>query len=214
MSNFTFSYYKNSLNLALDKGYSFLKCEQYAYIPKKSKVIIMRHDVDFSLENALIFARIENSLEIKSTYFVRLHAKQYNPLEYKSFKIIEQIKKYGHEIALHHEPDFASQFENPIEYTKREIESFNNLFDIKIKGISTHEPARRGIMVNEENIKNFPIKYESYFPIFIKDMKYISDSGCRWREGDMKVWIEKGQPKLYVNTHPFWWFENTPLENY
>jgi hypothetical protein len=214
MSNFTFLHYENTLKLALDKGYNFLKCEQYKHIPKIDKLIIMRHDVDFSLKNALKFAQIENNLGIQSTYFIRLHAKQYNPLGYENFQIINQIKELNHEISLHHEPDFAYQFDDPIEYTKNEIHSFNSLFNISISGISTHEPSRRGIMVNETNLTQFPIEYESYSPIFTKQMKYISDSGCRWREGDMREWIEKHHRKLYINTHPFWWFEKTPLENY
>lgn len=211
---FTYDYYAECLQLGQKAGYHYLPCKHFQWVKNYDKTIVLRHDIDFSVENALKMARIEFELGIPATYFVRLHAKQYNPLEYKTFRLIKAIEDLGHEIALHHEPDFAYNFHDPIEYTKREIESFNLLFDTRIEGISTHEPARRGIMVNEENIKQFPIKYESYFPVFTKDMKYISDSGCRWREGDMKVWLEKGQEKLYVNTHPFWWFENTPLENY
>ena len=45
-------------------------------------------------------------------------------------------------------------------------------------------------------------------------MKYISDSGARWREGDMFEWLQKNTPKLYVLTHPVWWYDKTTLENY
>lgn len=211
---FTYKYYQNCLELAFEKGYKFLTCQEFDKIKDHNKVVILRHDIDFSLENSVVMAGIEHSLGIKSTYFIRLHAKQYNPLEYKSFRLVQRIKDYGHEIALHHEPDFSFQFIDPLQYSKNEIESFNRLFNTHMKGVSTHEPARRGIMIKPENIDYFGLEYESYFDVFTKDMKYISDSGCRWREGDMKEWIEKGQEKLYVNTHPFWWFENTPLENY
>ena len=122
MSNFTFSYYKNTLKLALKKNYSFLLCEQHSYIPKVDKLIIMRHDIDFSLENALKFAQIENDLGINSTYFIRLHSKYYNPLELKNYNIIQNIKKLGHEISLHQEPDFSYiNSSNPNEYVKNQI---------------------------------------------------------------------------------------------
>jgi|TARA_B100001094_G_scaffold274093_1_gene280857 hypothetical protein len=214
MSNFTFKHYKDTLQLALNKKYKFLKCEQYNLIKKHEKVIILRHDIDFSLENALKFANIENKLGIPSTYFIRLHSKYYNPLEYNSYNIIKSIQDLGHEIGFHQEPDFSSLFPNPNEYLKQEIKSFNLLFQTQIKGVSTHEPARRGIQITPQNISEFNLEYESYFPIFTQQMKYISDSGARWREGCMSEWINQEKSKLYINTHPFWWFENSPLENY
>lgn len=215
MSNFTFLHYKNTLKLALDKEYNFLKCEQYDSISKFNKLIILRHDIDFSLENALKFAQIENNLGITATYFIRLHSKYYNPLEIKNYNIIQNLKKLGHEISLHQEPDFSYlNSSDPNQYVKDQIQAFNLLFQTQIKGISTHEPARRGIQITSENIKEFGLEYESYFPCFTQQMKYISDSGARWREGCMSEWIKKGEPKLNINTHPFWWFEKTPLENY
>ena len=214
MSNFTFKHYKDTLQFSLNKKYKFLKCEQYNLIEKYEKVIILRHDIDFSLDNALKFANIENKLGISSTYFIRLHSKYYNPLEYNSYNIIKAIQGLGHEIGFHQEPDFSSLFPNPNEYLKQEIKSFNLLFQTHIKGVSTHEPDRRGIQITPQNISEFDLEYESYFPIFTQQMKYISDSGARWREGCMSEWINQEKSKLYINTHPFWWFENSPLENY
>lgn len=215
MSDFSFTHYKKTLQKAISKGYNFLKCEEYSFIPNYKNLIILRHDIDFSLENALTFAYIENDLNIKSTYFIRLHSKYYNPLELKNYNIIKLIKSLGHEISFHQEPDFAYlNHSDPDKYVLDQIQSFNLLFQTNIKGISTHEPARRGIQITPKNIKKFGLEYESYFPCFTKQMKYISDSGARWREGCMSEWIKKEEPKLYINTHPFWWFKNTPLENY
>ncbi len=215
MDNFTFIHYKNTLETALGKNYKFLRCNQHFLIPSCEKLIILRHDVDFSLENALKFAKIEAELGIQSTYFIRFHSKYYNPLELKNYNIIQTIKNLGHEISLHQEPDFSYiNSSTPNQYVKNQIQAFNLLFQVQITGISTHEPARRGIQITPENIKEFNLEYESYFPVFTKHMKYISDSGARWREGCMLEWIKKEEPKLYINTHPFWWFDSTPLENY
>lgn len=215
MNNFTYTHYKNTLKVAQIKDYKFLRCDQYSLIPSCKKLIILRHDIDFSLENALKFAKIEAELGIQATYFIRLHSKYYNPLEYKNYNIIQNIRSLGHEIALHQEPDFSNiNHSSPNEYTKDEIQAFNLLFQTNIKGVSTHEPARRGIQITPENVEEFNLEYESYFPIFTEHMKYISDSGARWREGCMSIWIGKNEPKLYILTHPFWWYEETPLENY
>ena len=81
-------------------------------------------------------------------------------------------------------------------------------------GVSTHEPTRTGFQITNDNLKYFNLSYEAYCPSLTDNAKYISDSGCRWREGDMLNWINKGEDKLYVLTHPVWWYETTPLENY
>ena len=215
MNNFTFTHYKNTLKLALAKNYKFLRCEQHNLITQHSKVVVLRHDIDFSLEGALKLAKIENQLGITSTYFIRLHSKHYNPLEYNSYKIVKKIQNLGHEIGLHQEPAFASIISStPNKYAQQEIESFNLIFQTKIKGISTHEPTRTNIQITPQNISEFDIEYEAYFPIFTQNMKYISDSGARWREGDMFEWLQKDVLKLYVLIHPVWWYNKTTLENY
>ena len=84
MSNFTFNHYKDTLHLALSKKYKFLKCEQYNLIKEYDKVIIMRHDIDFSLDNALKFAQIENELGIFSTYFNSTQTLDFDGYEYPS----------------------------------------------------------------------------------------------------------------------------------
>jgi hypothetical protein len=214
-ANFTFKYYKESLKKALEGGYNFIKCEDYKKIQSYEKFIIMRHDVDFSLDNAIILARIEHELGISSSFFIRLHARHYSPLELKYFRIVKEIINLGHEVGLHHEPSFSEVNNlNQEELLIKEIDYFNSLFNIKIKGIATHEPARTGIFVTEKNINKFPIEYEAYFPCFMKYAKYISESGGRWREGDILDWVNKKENKLYILTHPFWWYDQSRLENY
>ena len=153
---FTYNHYKNTIQLALDKNYTFLRCEQYNKITEYDKVVILRHDIDFSLKCALKLAKIENELGVTSSYFIRLHSRHYNPLEYNSYKIIKKIQNLGHEIGLHQEPAFAfNMSEYPNEYVQQEINSFNSIFQTKIKGVSTHEPTRTKIQITPETISEF-----------------------------------------------------------
>ena len=216
MSIFTYDYYRKSLETAIKKEYKFLMCKENNLIKNHNKVIVLRHDIDYSLENALKMALIESSLGLNATYFIRMHSKHYNPLEYKNYKIIKKIACLGHEIGFHQEPDFSNIFfENrQDEYVKNQIRCFADLFDVEVCGVSTHEPNRTGFQITKENLQYFNLNYEAYCPKLMSDVKYISDSGSRWREGDMLEWINKGESKLYVLTHPAWWYETTPLENY
>lgn len=214
MDKFSLKYYNDSILSALKKNYIFTSCKNYDSLDiEDSKVVLLRHDVDFNLENALNIAKIEKDLNITSTFFIRLHARNYNILEYKNFNIIKKIISMGHEIGLHFEPDFYINHNGCIsKYIEIEVKFLSSLLNQKIIGASVHEPSRRGNIINNEVISKTSLKYESY--LIPKTYKYISDSGGRWREGDLLEWVNKDINKLYVNTHPVWWYNQTPLENY
>ena len=129
--------------------------------------------------------------------------------------MIKKIIAFGHEIALHYTPDYASFFgEEHVELFKRQKKYLENAVNREILGISTHEPGNSKFQVEDSDLKKFGLKYQAYSTIFTKDMKYISESSGRWREGCMCNFIKKNAPKLSILTHPIWWFEKTPLENY
>lgn len=217
MNNCSFSldHYKKCLELAKNKGYSFFTMNEYLEKKKNiSKAIVMRHDIDHNVELALNFAKIEYSLGIKTTYFFRLHAK-YNLQFSKDYKILKEIQNMGHEIGLHHDCDFANlNNEDPINFLKRDLTIFENIINKKVHGITSHEPNKSNFIITDENIHLFNLKYQGYSDIFFKQMKYISDSSSRWREGCMCNFIEKEVPLLCILTHPFWWYNLSPLQNY
>ncbi len=58
--------------------------------------LIIRHDVDRLPYNALQMAKLENSLNIKGTYYFRIVPKSYNE------EVINYIMNMGHEIGYHY----------------------------------------------------------------------------------------------------------------
>jgi len=209
MSNFTLKYYRDMLHNSIINGYHITPMRDHNL--NFNKHILIRHDVDFSLQNTINFSSIEDDLGVKSTYFIRLNSKNYNPFSIDNSKIIINLIENGHEIGLHIEPDYY-KFMNLdyIKYINTLIELFEATFKIKVSGISTHEPSRCGYIIDNENIKLINVDYEAYL---LNDFKYISDSGARWREGDLNEWVNKSD-KIIMNTHPIWWYKITPLENY
>ncbi len=213
--NFSLKHYEECLKLAKEKGFKFLSFNEFDKKNKYEKTIFMRHDVDVQVDIAMKMAKIENNLGIKSTFFLRLHG-NYNPYNILTHRKFLEIKNLGHEIGLHFEPDFSAlNKRDMINDIKFSITVLEHLFSCKIVSISPHEPLRTGnLTMSNEIIKELGVKYHAYDDKFIKDMKYISDSSCNWREGCMHQFIEKGKPRLCILTHPIWWFENSPIENY
>jgi len=159
---FTHAHYKACIQYALDGGYRFLRMKDAVNGPDDEKIILMRHDEDLSLPAAYNLAKIEGDLGIKTTYFFRLHAKNYNLLSQESYTIVHKIIEMGHEIGIHYElhthPVLLPREKEIFENSKSLLDS---LFDTEITGMSYHEPTR---FINEDDKRELPpgILYEAY----------------------------------------------------
>ncbi|MGV2334372.1 MAG UNVERIFIED_CONTAM: hypothetical protein LVR18_09730 [Planctomycetaceae bacterium] len=140
------------------------------------KFVIMRHDVEFSIPAALRMAEIEADEGIQATYFL-LQTSDYNPFEEEEAVQIRRILDLGHEIGLHYD---AALFErlgvDPAATAVAQIQLFETFFRTKIHAMSSHMPMRSG--------KTFSVPgvIDTYDPMFLTEMKYISDSTQSWRK--------------------------------
>ena len=67
--DFSLAHYKEILETALSNGYSFLSYDEDLTPYKDKRVCVLRHDIDYTPERAVIFGEIEAELGIQSTYF-------------------------------------------------------------------------------------------------------------------------------------------------
>ena len=210
---FRIDHYRELIRTALALDYRFATFSEHEAVSAK-RLFLMRHDIDFSVDLALNFARIEVELGIRSTYFLRLHAHYYNPFEYHTYMKLREMTRLGHEIGLHYEPGFADAAgEDPAAMLRREKAMIEALLDRPVLSAAAHLPAKSGRTVTEENIASFGLRYEADLPRFLERFKYLSDSNGRWREGCLCNHLGQ-HDRLCVLIHPFWWFERSPVENY
>jgi len=200
---FTYDHYIKTCLRYKEEGYVFKSLNEN----KKGKSIWMVHDCDLFLENSLEMATIENKEGIFSTFFVRLGARSYNPFNKYYLNIIEEIIRLGHDVGLHYERVFIS--ETVEKDVKRQINLFKNLLNKKIVNFNIHEPTREKIDIS----KILPEVNRCYNSDYFKNVKYISDSGARWREGCFSSHINSYE-KILVSTHPTWWSKTSARENY
>lgn len=200
--DFTYKHYKEILKKV--KSCYYYRFDEYKLSKESKKAIFLRHDVDSSLEHTLRIGKIEHSLGIPSTFFIRVHAIHYNPISYNSIKIVKQLIDMGHEIGIHLEHTFCNTF-------RIEKEMLEHNYDIRIKSRSTHEP--RG-----EQFPSLGLN-DAYSPKFFKHMKYLSDSAIipltkgRWRKGCPCQTVDK-YDRIQLLTHPIHWYNESSLENY
>jgi hypothetical protein len=203
---FTYVHYVDTLKKAKE-AYTFYTFGNFPENPDK-RFVILRHDVDAQVQKALKMAKIDHDLEIPATFFIRIHG-PYNPFRRCSYEAILKIEKLGHEIGLHYEPVFYTKYGLPVEETILfEIELLNRMFNMEIKSIAPHMPS-----LSTPKMTNIKEKFnDPYLPKFFTQIKYISDSNKRWREGCMCRWTEKCD-RIQIALHPHWW-NGDSLEEY
>ena len=201
--DFTFKCYVDLINLLKSKDYNFSDYRDYKNVKKP---VIFRHDIDNSLERALVVAKLENSNSIKSTFFVLLSTDFYNIFSKRSNEIIEKILNLGHGIGLHfdekrYEIKSKEELEYYIEYEK---EILGRVLKIPVNVISMHRPSK-WILENDIQFENV---INSYSKEFLQRFKYLSDSRMYWREDVLRIVESEEYDKLHILTHPFWYAED------
>ena len=206
MPDFIVEEYSDLIQGFIDAGFfisQFSEIEQN--LSGESPFLLLRHDVDIDLRAALEMARVENRMNVKSTYFVCLRSPFYNPLSSFNSNILEEIHALGHNIAAHldlkiHNNDFLK--------ARKEIETLQHFYPFVDGGIiSLHHPGNINELIG--NIQSLPTEIDTlYGPILRGNIEYISDSTGQWRFGhpyNSKAYLER--KPLQLLTHPIWWTE-------
>ena len=102
-----------------------------------TKFCVLRHDIEFSIDRALTLARIENELDVTSTYTVQLRNNTYNALSQKNIEAVQEIKKLGHQIGLHQNPPKMSDNEL-IKYIQKDIETLEHYYGFSVDRFAFH----------------------------------------------------------------------------
>jgi hypothetical protein len=191
---FTFDYIRDQYKQVLSYGYKVITCEEYiSWKRNKSRelVLVNRVDIDFSVKKADKIVDIFNDLGIKATFFIRLHAPEYNPFSFENYRIIIKLLELGHELGYHSEVVDQSVIwdEDPTACLLRDIDIINRMFGVKIKGIASHG-GMKGLnnldFWSDKSAKDFGLLYEAYdkeldFNLF-QESFFVSDSEwTKWK---------------------------------
>lgn len=200
---FTYDGYLGLLNLLTENGY---RTVNYHNWEKYDRCVILRHDVDNDLQNALEMAKLEHEYGIQSTYFVLLASNFYNLFSCKSREIINEIKGLGHAIGLHFDETVYQKGMGNVESVthciRMELDILSEILEDRATIFSFHRPTKTILDANI-SIKG---AINAYGHIFFRDFKYMSDSRRHWREPVEEV-IQSGEfLQLHILIHPFWYY--------
>ncbi|HEY7609102.1 MAG TPA: hypothetical protein VIF14_07710 [Alphaproteobacteria bacterium] len=172
--------------------------------------LILRHDVDMSLERAAEMAALEARHGISATYFVLVRSEFYNPAAAASGAALRQILAGGHRIGLH----FDAALHPPSaqdEAAAAECALLEALVGTPVEAISFHRPPAADVG-GAERIGG---RLNAYAARFTRDMGYCSDSRGAWHHGPPLAHpAVAARRALHLLTHPIWWMgaEAAPAE--
>lgn len=197
MMEFTYDAYRELIKL--------LKAEQYEFIffneaHRMKKSVLLRHDIDMSLDYAYEMAKIEYELNVKSTYFVLISTDFYNIFSIRNREIIQSIINMGHHIQLHFDASAygTSDIDKLQSLIENECKILESVTNVNCYAISFHRPVEN--LLRRELSNNLVSTYEKRF---FDDYKYISDSRISWRENPINI-IKSGMyQQIQCLIHPF-----------
>ncbi len=222
--NFSYSHYEKILKDAKRLGYRIVTCGDFAKKQPKPPYIVLRHDIEFYPDRAAELAKIERRLGVKSTYFVRLHANEYNPFGYKTYDALKIIASCGHEIGLHEEStDFSRIFREDLAgVLRRDKAVLELLLGKKVRGFSSHRDFTgydNLALWRKNNPKKYGFEYHAYEDRFFKGATYVSDSLVSWksyengrlthRKDCLCKYVAERKPRIYALVHPRGWHQHS-----
>jgi len=199
--DFSQRHYEEILRQFLAENYTFSPFEDIVSRFPQNRCVVLRHDIDHSLEYALELAEIEHSLGISATYFVLLHTEFYNACSVESVAIIRKISALHHEIGLHYDTSYYRKYcADAVQAITKDVELLSDIVGKETRIGSQHNVI--GSPFDEEIRKILPI--DAYNFLSYKGMIYISDSGMKWRKECVCQLIDKAD-YIQVALHPLYW---------
>jgi hypothetical protein len=168
--------------------------------------VLLRHDIDFSLEHGLTLAEWEADRGIRATYFLLLTNHRYNVLAPCWSGIPGALVRLGHEVGLHYDVAAIERLgADPERQLERQAAVLADLTGQPVRSIARHQPSLGGKdpFVQSRSLIN------AYAPRFTQDISYFSDSSGAWRDAAVRALSPGGTlpRRLQLLIHPMLWGE-------
>jgi len=198
---FTYDWYCDFLDRVRAEGYEFTTFDGSV----EAGEVLLRHDVDLSLEAAIEMARLEANRGVRATYCIMLSSSLYNPMESRWREALHTIDALGHDIGLHFSTHEYWRGRSKPEGTTvaRRVGIERSILDAIAPSLSDavsfHIPPD---WVLDRSFDGFQ---STYAPDVFGEISYVADSGCRWRSEPPAV--SEFPDRVQILTHPGLWGE-------
>jgi hypothetical protein len=198
-AGFSLDKYRELVVDFLDRGYRVVGFDD---ADPAQRHLILRHDVDMSIQAAAEVAAIEAVLGVSASYFVLLRSEMYNPWAPANAADLARIADMGHAIGLHFDASLYGELEDLEPAAEAECAALEAMLGRPVAVVSFHRasPPLRG------RAGRVAGRRHAYEPVFFQEMGYCSDSRGGWNHGDplSHEAVAAGRA-LQLLIHPIWW---------
>jgi hypothetical protein len=186
--DFTFEAYAELLDVLDRFGYEPLTVRSYlrrADVGLPERFVVVRHDVDRKVENALRMARLETAHGVATTYYFRMPA-TFEPA------LVRRVAALGHEVGYHYED--LDETDGDVTAARRRfaenLRRFRSVSDVDtvcMHGNPLTPHDNRDMWTGPDDFAAHDLLGEAYLSMDFEDVTYFSDTGRTWRDGPLKV---------------------------
>jgi hypothetical protein len=183
--DFSLAHYRELLRAAVTGGYRWAGFDR----PPVAGDLILRHDVDLSLEGALAVAELEAEEGAWSTWFLMTRSVFYNLASSEGERAIARLRELGHRVAHHAVWPHVD---------------LDDRFDPVVAWHNPDPEYMRAPVAGAVNVMGGP---------FFDPEHYRSDSNQHWRHGCPHEALARGELEwLHLLTHPeIWAFDGATM---
>lgn len=186
----------------------------YREAEEASEFLILRHDIEFSIDRAHKMALIEAEEGIASTYFLQIAGNAYNPFSEKNRFLLGEMIEAGHHIGLHYHLGRNLNMLYIRDEIRDQLRIMSELLQYPMDRFSIHRPVEKCEYhsIHIEGIinaysKEFFTHRDNVTEDSELEVKYIADSKHRWNYGYPDLETLKRFPKIQLLIHPYSWSE-------
>jgi hypothetical protein len=175
---FDLGHYRELIEAAKAGGYRFA----FFDAAPEAGTVILRHDVDLSLDAALRMAELEAEKDVRATYFLMTQSVFYNLASSEGVQAVARLRDLGHAVGLH-------AVHPGVDLDER--------FD---RVVAWHNPSP------EYMTASIPGAVNVYAEPYFEPPTYRSDSNQHWRSGCPHEELRGGGfPWVQILVHPEIW---------
>lgn len=174
--------------------------------------LLLRHDIDLSLDAALTMAKAEHEQGWQATYFVMVSSPFYNILTPQAKSRLQDIRALGHEVGLHFDPTAYDTSDQLDDHIVAEQSLLEQVIAQQVRLVTPHRPARFASHWLGNDFTPGGL-INGYGSRYFGQPCYLSDSDGTWRHGPPhEAWRNSTKPALHLLTHPYIWMSPHPCD--
>ncbi|MEW6753618.1 MAG: hypothetical protein AB1505_21935 [Candidatus Latescibacterota bacterium] len=198
--------YRGVLRAALESGYVFGSMEDCAAGQVPGQCVLLRHDVDYSLERAVQLARLNAECGVRGTFFVQVRSPVYNLLHPASLDCCRELAAAGQELGLHAPyPDPGEPAARVVTRLAGDVALCEEQVGVRFaRVVAWHNPPPR-LGEQPDLLAGSGLASAYHRPLFVPGC-YLADSNLRNRADDfVALFRARSLPLVQVLIHPLYW---------